>query len=150
MRFGAFLSKYFEKHFCQNFLRTFCQNFLRNILPKLFEKKVLTNAARLCIIYFVADVCNRQSVIEYTEKYSRGRRGAPAKGVGRVYRRESSNLSFSAKKDRQYRKVLPVFFVEEMYIMQDSANCRRRQLRQSVRIAGTNRSAPHLSARLSS
>ena len=30
------------------------------------------------------------------EKYSRGRRGAPAKGVGRVYRRESSNLSFSA------------------------------------------------------
>ena len=34
---------------------------------------------------------------EYTEKYSRGRRGAPAKGVGRLYRRESSNLSFSAK-----------------------------------------------------
>ena len=33
---------------------------------------------------------------EYTEKYSRGRRGAPAKGVGRLYRRESSNLSFSA------------------------------------------------------
>ena len=33
----------------------------------------------------------------YSEKYSRGRRGAPAKGVGRVYRRESSNLSFSAK-----------------------------------------------------
>ncbi len=35
---------------------------------------------------------------EYTEKYSRGRRGAPAKGVGRLSRRESSNLSFSAKK----------------------------------------------------
>ena len=33
---------------------------------------------------------------EYTEKYSRGRRGAPAKGVGRLSRRESSNLSFSA------------------------------------------------------
>ena len=31
------------------------------------------------------------------EMYSRGRRGAPAKGVGRLYRRESSNLSFSAK-----------------------------------------------------
>ena len=30
------------------------------------------------------------------EKYSRGRRGAPAKGVGRDNRRESSNLSFSA------------------------------------------------------
>ena len=39
---------------------------------------------------------------EYTEKYSRGRRGAPAKGVGRLYRRESSNLSFSAKKDTRY------------------------------------------------
>ena len=32
-----------------------------------------------------------------TEKYSRGRRGAPAKGVGRDDRRESSNLSFSVK-----------------------------------------------------
>ena len=37
---------------------------------------------------------------EYTEKYSRGRRGAPAKGVGRLPRRESSNLSFSAKKTK--------------------------------------------------
>ncbi len=37
---------------------------------------------------------------EYKEKYLRGRRGAPAKGVGRLYRRESSNLSFSAKKSR--------------------------------------------------
>ena len=35
----------------------------------------------------------------YTEKYSRGRRGAPAKGVGRLNRRESSNLSFSAMKE---------------------------------------------------
>ena len=33
----------------------------------------------------------------YTEMYSRGRRGAPAKGVGRQTRRESSNLSISAK-----------------------------------------------------
>ena len=40
--------------------------------------------------------------IRNSEKYSRGRRGAPAKGVGRVYRRESSNLSFSAKKDTIY------------------------------------------------
>ena len=39
---------------------------------------------------------------EYPEKYSRGRRGAPAKGVGRLYRRESSNLSFSAKKGTRY------------------------------------------------
>ena len=39
---------------------------------------------------------------EYTEKYSRGRRGAPAKGVGRVYRRESSNLSFSARKKHTF------------------------------------------------
>jgi hypothetical protein len=40
---------------------------------------------------------------------------------------ESSNLSFSAKKDRQYRKVLPIFFVEEKCIMPDSARCRLRQ-----------------------
>ena len=39
---------------------------------------------------------------EYTEKYSRGRRGAPAKGVGRLSRRESSNLSFSANKNRTF------------------------------------------------
>ena len=32
----------------------------------------------------------------HTEMYSRGRRGAPAKGVGRLSRRESSNLSISA------------------------------------------------------
>ena len=34
-----------------------------------------------------------------------GRRGAPAKGVGRVNRRESSNLSFSAKKFDKFRLV---------------------------------------------
>ena len=39
---------------------------------------------------------------EYTEKYSRGRRGAPAKGVGRLNRRESSNLSFSAIKETEF------------------------------------------------
>ena len=39
-----------------------------------------------------------------------GRRGAPAKGVGRVYRRESSNLSFSAKHKPQFRyKGIAVF-----------------------------------------
>ena len=31
-------------------------------------------------------------------KYPRGRRGSPAKGVGRVERREGSNPSFSAKR----------------------------------------------------
>ena len=44
----------------------------------------------------------RPSALMSMEKYSRGRRGAPAKGVGRLYRRESSNLSFSAKKDTRY------------------------------------------------
>ena len=33
----------------------------------------------------------------HVEKYPSGRRGSPAKGVGWVNRRESSNLSFSAK-----------------------------------------------------
>ena len=46
---------------------------------------------------------------EYTEKYSRGRRGAPAKGVGRDNRRESSNLSISAK-NTEYPKGCSVFF----------------------------------------
>ena len=32
----------------------------------------------------------------HMEKYPSGRRGSPAKGVGWVNRRESSNLSFSA------------------------------------------------------
>ena len=32
------------------------------------------------------------------EKYPSGRRGSPAKGVGRVERREGSNPSFSAKR----------------------------------------------------
>ncbi len=39
----------------------------------------------------------QRPLAEYTEMYSRGRRGAPAKGVGRLSRRESSNLSISAK-----------------------------------------------------
>ena len=47
---------------------------------------------------------------EYTEKYSRGRRGAPAKGVGRLYRRESSNLSFSAIQVHN-RNVVDLFFI---------------------------------------
>ena len=36
--------------------------------------------------------------ISYLQKYPRGRRGSPAKGVGRVERREGSNPSFSAKR----------------------------------------------------
>ena len=42
---------------------------------------------------------SRKDVIlyrKYLEKYSSGRRGAPAKGIGRVDRREGSNPSFSA------------------------------------------------------
>ena len=42
-------------------------------------------------------------------KYSRGRRGAPAKGVGRVNRRESSNLSFREKEKASNR--VPFIFL---------------------------------------
>ena len=49
---------------------------------------------------------------EYTEKYSRGRRGAPAKGVGRDNRRESSNLSISAK-NTEYLFGYSVFFCSD-------------------------------------
>ena len=62
------------------------------------RKKVLTKRIKLCIISDVRRQKETAPCDEYTEKYSRGRRGAPAKGVGRLYRRESSNLSFSAKK----------------------------------------------------
>ncbi len=48
------------------------------------------------------------------EKYSSGRRGAPAKGVGRVYRRESSNLSFSAKKQENPLWALLLFYRGEI------------------------------------
>ncbi len=51
----------------------------------------MTNGKKIDII--VRQVTKRRPAME---KYSSGRRGAPAKGVGRVYRRESPNLSFSA------------------------------------------------------
>ena len=46
------------------------------------EKKLLTIETKLCIIEWQTD---ETAVCKYfLEKYSRGRRGAPAKGVGRV------------------------------------------------------------------
>ena len=45
--------------------------------------------------------------------YSRGRRGAPAKGVGRDNRRESSNLSISAKNTAD-AFASAVFFLRKM------------------------------------
>ena len=52
---------------------------------------------------------------EYTEKYSRGRRGAPAKGVGRIYpAREFKSLLLRQKTKPPNRVVL--FFVCELDI----------------------------------
>ncbi len=62
-----------------------------------FFGKSLDKAKKTCYnnsAGYQTTVCN------FTEKYSRGRRGAPAKGVGWLYRRESSNLSFSANTQR--------------------------------------------------
>ena len=57
-------------------------------MNSLFLEKVLTNAKKIDII--VRQVTKRRPV---TEKYSSGRRGAPAKGVGRVFpARESKSL----------------------------------------------------------
>ena len=49
------------------------------------------------------------------QKYPRGRRGSPAKGVGCVKRREGSNPSFCAKEKAflqghvpSFRKIIPV------------------------------------------
>ena len=47
-------------------------------------KKHLTNEKKNGIIKKSARHCKRHFADEYTEKYSRGRRGAPAKGVGRA------------------------------------------------------------------
>ena len=47
-------------------------------------KKHLTNEKKNGIIKRSARHCKRHFADEYTEKYSRGRRGAPAKGVGRA------------------------------------------------------------------
>ena len=44
----------------------------------------------------------------YSEKYPRGRRGSPAKGVGRLKRREGSNPSFSATSERVM--LVPIFY----------------------------------------
>ena len=52
------------------------------------------------------------------EKYPRGRRGSPAKGVGRVERREGSNPSFSAKIDI-FRKE-DVDFTFSLFILHSS------------------------------
>ena len=46
----------------------------------------------------------------YMEKYPRGRRGSPAKGVGWVNWREGSNPSFSAKKGSDFDEKLELFF----------------------------------------
>ena len=47
-------------------------------------KKHLTNEKKNGIIKKSVRHCKRHFADEYTEKYSRGRRGAPAKGVGRA------------------------------------------------------------------
>ena len=66
------------------------------IFLEFFEKAIDKNPP---IVYnILREFCKRPLTLSYTEMYSRGRRGAPAKGVGRVNRRESSNLSISAKK----------------------------------------------------
>ena len=51
-------------------------------------KKALTNIIPLCIITFAPQMWQNsilaESQVRTMEKYSRGRRGAPAKGVGRA------------------------------------------------------------------
>ena len=47
-----------------------------------------------------------------------GRRGAPAKGVGRVNRRESSNLSFSANKKGTFVYQTKVPFLNDVCLRQ--------------------------------
>ena len=77
------------------------QNFL-NYFQKSIDKRILlwysitrTDRTRSALILF-----------EIRRSTQVGRRGAPAKGVGRIFnRRESSNLSFSARKTDKFRLV---------------------------------------------
>ena len=65
---------------------------------KVFARKVLTKRVKFDKILRQATKRRlARALLAALEMYSRGRRGAPAKGVGRLYRRESSNLSISAK-----------------------------------------------------
>ena len=93
------MSNHFIKHtlfFLQSFLRLF-QNSLQ---------KGLTNGKKRGIIL---PASYAMAARRYMEMYSRGRRGAPAKGVGRVYRRESSNLSISANEKDPTAKAVGSF-----------------------------------------
>ena len=82
------------------------QNFL-NYFQKSIDKRILlwysitrTDRTRSALILF-----------EIRRSTQVGRRGAPAKGVGRIFnRRESSNLSFSAKKKSRVSGFFFLFF----------------------------------------
>ena len=50
-------------------------------------------------------------IISYLRKYPSGRRGSPAKGVGRQKRREGSNPSFRAKSRNRGTTTVPRFFL---------------------------------------
>ena len=80
---------------------------MKNVLD--MELQILYNHKRTCkkectkertilhiFLYEIYIVCTLdRSDKAFEEKYSRGRRGAPAKGVGRVNRRGGSNPPFS-------------------------------------------------------
>ena len=69
---------------------------------KKIRKIPLTKTNTLVIIVNAAKRCGNFISFMNSEKYSRGRRGAPAKGVGRGNRREGSNPSFSALQILQF------------------------------------------------
>ena len=50
-------------------------------------------------------------IFSYLRKYPSGRRGSPAKGVGRQKRREGSNPSFRAKSRNRGTTTVPRFFL---------------------------------------
>ena len=50
-------------------------------------------------------------IFSYLRKYPSGRRGSPAKGVGRQKRREGSNPSFRAKSRNRGTTMVPRFFL---------------------------------------
>ena len=78
---------------------------MQNLVGARFEvfrcnpSKIIDNSAPLCY-----DMHTVKTISARTEKYPRGRRGSPAKGVVRVNRSQGSNPCFSAKQIKHSEK----------------------------------------------
>ena len=102
-------------------------------------QKGLTNGKKRGIILPASDAMVAR---RYMEMDSRGRRGAPAKGVGRVYRRESSNLSISANEKDPTAKAVGSFSLLQCRDLKIAPRVRDRRRDVKPRPTDGGRSKP--------